>query len=384
MQGIQVEVWRELHRGVERWRVRVRGADGKSATSAHHTEAEAREVAAAARGQRDGSISIARAVGLYRAHLVAKGNKASSIATTCTRIEAWTAGLGTVADWTPQRAAQHYADRASQVAADTHRNELAELKTFAAWLVEHRYLRRSPLESVRATGRRAHGKAQLRRIEARAYVAHALTLRPAERWGALAPLLLGLRAEELLTLRVRDLDEDEEGRLLVLVAREGGKSRAARRELVVPEMLAGTVRELAAGQLPEGYLLASPGASSGRRTKTWLRKLVARVCEDALCRRVCPHGLRGTRASLALEAGAGAEALARELGHESPAITRAAYAAPGAEESPTTARVLRVVAGGLSEPERPREHDSSAHRGEGLPPQKSLHTPGKKNGGRKR
>ena len=234
------------------------------------------------------------------------------------------------------------------VAVDTVRNELAELRTFATWLVGQRYLRRSPVEDLKATGRRSQGKAQLRRIEARAYVAAALTLPAEQRWGALAPLILGLRAEELLGLRVKDLDEDEDGRLLVLVAREGGKTRAARRELRVPEMLEGVARELAAGQAQGSYLLRSPGASAGRRTRTWLLKLVKRICRVAQVPEVCPHGLRGTRATLALEAGAGADALARELGHEGPGITRAAYAAPGAEEGPRTERVLRVVAGGAS------------------------------------
>jgi hypothetical protein len=58
------------------------------------------------------------------------------------------------------------------------------------------------------------------------------------------------------------------------------------------------------------------------------------------CPRPCPHSLRGLHATLALEAGATSELVARALGHGSFEITARHYASP---DSVANARALRVL-----------------------------------------
>jgi len=45
--------------------------------------------------------------------------------------------------------------------ADTHRNALAEAKTFCRWLVEQKLLRSNPIETVKPIGKRSYGKETL-------------------------------------------------------------------------------------------------------------------------------------------------------------------------------------------------------------------------------
>jgi hypothetical protein len=59
------------------------------------------------------------------------------------------------------------------LAEDSHRNILAEAKTFLKWCTGKGYLRGNPLEGVQGTGKRRHGKPQLRIDEARKWQAKA-------------------------------------------------------------------------------------------------------------------------------------------------------------------------------------------------------------------
>jgi integrase len=57
---------------------------------------------------------------------------------------------------------------------------------------------------------------------------------------------------------------------------------------------------------------------------------VRRICCAAKTPIVGPHGLRGTHATLAVQAGVTGDAVARALGHESFAVTAGHYAKPEA------------------------------------------------------
>ena len=61
---------------------------------------------------------------------------------------------------------------------------------------------------------------------------------------------------------------------------------------------------------------------------------------------VCPHGLRGTHATLAEDAGEAAEAVTRQLGHTDHRVTAGHYLAPGTVERGRARRALRVLQGG--------------------------------------
>ncbi len=69
--------------------------------------------------------------------------------------------------------------------------------------------------------------------------------------------------------------------------------------------------------------------ASDRATKpapNWMYKRLHAYCDEAKIGRVCPHSLRGLHSSLALEAGATSNDVARSLGHSSFAITAKHYA----------------------------------------------------------
>jgi site-specific recombinase XerD len=96
------------------------------------------------------------------------------------------------------------------LAADSHRNMLAEAKTFLSWCVTKKWLPANPLQAVEGRGRRRHGKPQLRIDEARRWLAKAIQLADAGEPGAVAAmvsLLMGLRCSEIIERVVRDVDD---------------------------------------------------------------------------------------------------------------------------------------------------------------------------------
>lgn len=240
---------------------------------------------------------------------------------------------------------KHYSKRCAEVAVDTHRNELNEVKSFWRWCEEQSIVRRSPAEKIRPVGRRRRGKPQLRRSEARALFQAAARLAAEGDEGALATLAvlcLGIRSSELLKRRVRDVDVDRDGVLLWI---DEGKTAAAVRHLEVPEPLAGLLAERVRGRAQVDWLWPA-GTKTGHRRREWLQGAVRRLCRLAGVPRVTPHGLRGTWASLTSEAGVAAHIVSRELGHANQQITRQHYTRRGADERARTKRMLEVFEGG--------------------------------------
>jgi integrase len=78
------------------------------------------------------------------------------------------------------------------------------------------------------------------------------------------------------------------------------------------------------------------GASANRY---WLRLAVRRICQVAKTPIIGPHGLRGTHATLAVQAGVTGDAVAAALGHESFAVTAGHYAKPEAVASARTHQI---------------------------------------------
>lgn len=228
-------------------------------------------------------------------------------------------------------------------AVDTHRNALSCARTFGAWCVERRWWRANVVASVKGEGMRRQGKQQLRIDEARAWYAKAIELAPREPGAvaALVALLLAMRASEIVTRTVRDLDDG--GRLLWIEETRGGrwqpKSRAGRRALEVPEPLRPLLLALAKGRGREAPLW--PGAS-----RYYPRRWVHALCRLAGVPKVSAHGMRGLHSTLATEAGATGPLVAHALGHESFATTEGHYVAPGTAEKAKTKKALRVLNGG--------------------------------------
>ncbi len=223
-------------------------------------------------------------------------------------------------------------------------SELRQTKLFIRWASSVGLCRLpAGLAEVRVIGRREEGKEQLSAGEAARFGAEALRRARAGDEGGLAAyavLVLGVRARELLDRRVNDL----EGGVLWI---RRGKTRRARRGLQVPDPLHQLLVEQAEDR-PAGALMFGEAEGEGRpRATSWLEKQVRVVCGAAGVTAVCPHGLRGTHATLAEEAGVSAVAVAASLGHAPGSrVTERCYTTPEARQGAGQERVLRVLQGG--------------------------------------
>lgn len=255
---------------------------------------------------------------------------------------------GPAADLTPSRAAELYARhvetpgaRGRLPAAATHRFDLRLARIFTRWAVKAGRLEEDPFAQVQPVGRPRQGKLQLRIDEARKFSDAAVSA--FEERGdqlalaALCCLWMGLRASEALRRQVRDLDDG--GRVLWI---PGGKTENARRRLVVPEVLQPLLLRLAAGRPGDAPLFDESGDGRGFR-RTSLTRTVGKLCARIGVPVVCAHSLRGLHASLALGAGATADAVASALGHSSFAVTQRHYAQPDAVQGAATSRVAGIL-----------------------------------------
>jgi len=250
----------------------------------------------------------------------------------------------------PQAAAELYraytqriTSRGRPIAVDTHRTALIRVKAFFGWCVEQGYARQNPFSQVKPIGACRAGKAQLRIDEARAFVDLAHQRARAGHQGALAALLqllLGLRSGEVLHRQVRDVDD---GGQLLWVTPEAHrlKTRAARRRLAVPLMLQELLRQATQDKQPDDWLIAN--ATGKPHSDSWLWHQVRMLCQQAGLPPICPHSLRGLNATLALEGGATAQAVAAALGHTHFAITARHYADKSAQSNARVRRVAEVL-----------------------------------------
>lgn len=302
------------------WRVTVVGPDGARGRQ-HFTDERAAEgfAAAARRAQAQAAVStVGQAIEAYRKHLVAKGNRPSSVTTTMHRLKGFvpdqTMGVRRL---TPTWCAARYVELAGETKADTHRNVLAEVKTWCRWLVGQHLLPSMPLERVVGIGRRRKGKEQLRIDEANHWRELAHAYAEAGELGAVAALLTalcGLRAGEVVGLTVRDLDA---GGTVLWISES--KTEAGRRQVVVRPELQPYLRAAAKGKLPLAKLL-------GDHWRDWPRLWVQRICKEVGVPVVTAHGMRGLCATLAYLDGQDPGAVARNLGHASPTVTQESYA----------------------------------------------------------
>ena len=318
------------------YRIIVVTEDGGRSDLTCESESEAQSVARDAEEQlklaKDRSVK--EAIDAYEVRLRSKGNKPRSITDTLWRLEKL---LGPLLPRRLRRLAAEdcqdaYTALAAKMATDSHRNILAEAKTWARWCVKQGWIGESPLEGVEGVGARSRGKEQLRQDEARRFMDAGLAMRKPGATAAVTGLLLGMRAGEIVSRTVRDLDD--KGRLLWIPC---SKTPAGRRVLVVPAELRPALLQLAVDKLPLAPLF-------GDHLPAWVRQWSKKVCKAAGVPYVCAHGLRGTHATLALDAGNSAEAVARSLGHASPSVTTEVYALPGSGQEATASRVCQKLA----------------------------------------
>lgn len=254
----------------------------------------------------------------------------------------------------PERAQELYTAYCEGRAPDTHHGSLSVAKAMFEFARKRKLVGANPWTDIEPVGRKRRRKAQLRIDEARKLtawlVAHAATDDRA--LGVLIALVLGLRAHEVVGIVARDLDDG--GRVLHVAK---SKTHAGERPVVLPEIVGGPLRSRAA--LRQRLLPYQPG---------WVRDAARWACALAGVPRMSAQALRGANATLALEAGAAPEVVARSLGHTSPTMTRAAYALPGSGRSIAVQQIQdRLLYTTASEPEiSPKylceEGDSNPHR----------------------
>jgi len=297
-------------------------------------------------------MTVEKVLKLYEQYLVEKGNKRKSIDENMRRLRVWHESTTPISEVTPHKLKKMYKKRMEKLAVDSHRNELAVVKTFWRWVVKKGWATRSPADDIEPIGRRRKGKPQLMEGEAQRLFATASRLALEGDEGALAVLLAllhGMRSKEIRQLKIRHVDVATE-RVVLWVAfeEESGKTRAAKRRVALEEPLASLLVHRALGQPSDGYLFASDSAT-GYRSETWLLKNVRRLCKTAGVPVVPPHGLRGTWSTLAEGAGVVGQLVTQELGQVHRKTTEEHYTRPEAVSKGRTKRVLRVLQGGLNE-----------------------------------
>jgi integrase len=343
---------------------------GEKTPTDYETEEEARQVIRSIRRQleKGDQLTFEEARRKYEVYMrEVKGNKPRSVTATSWRLEIFFAEEDLLIDeLTPDRCSAFYETLRTKprertkrpLSVDSHRNILAEARTFLKWCVSKRYLPRNPLDGVVGVGKRRHGKPQLRIDEARRWQAKAISYAKAGEAGAVAAmmsLVMGMRAGEIVSRVVRDLDDD--GRLLWIPET---KTEAGKRTLPVPEFLQPYLKEIAEGKGPNNLLFEG-------HWRDWPRKWVQKICAAALVPKVTAHGMRGLHGTLAVERGATTHIVAQALGHESEITSRQSYIAREAITGADQRRVLTVLAGGRHSGGTPQTHPSSTPRsGNGL------------------
>lgn len=354
----------EQHNG---FRIIEIDAAGERHSSVFDTEAEAekyKELLVAELERDDHTTESALAE--YRKHLQAKGNKTDSVRQTCWAIEMFFPSPVHIATLTPKKCAALYIELRERPtktgkppSVDSHRGILSQVRTFLAWCIERGWLRgENPTADVKGIGkRRPRGKslgksgAELRVKEARAWYATALDLADGDDQGAIAALvalLLGLRANEIVSRRVQDLDDDETaGDLLWIPC---SKTPAGRRTLEVPAVLRPLLLACAEGKTPGRYLFEcerEQDAIGKPHVRDWVLDQVHRICDASKVPRVTAHAMRGLLATLTAERGLAGHMIAATLGHEDERTTMTAYARPGAAATGVNRRGLTVLNGGV-------------------------------------
>lgn len=236
------------------------------------------------------------------------------------------------------------------LAADSHRNMLLEAKTFMRWCVTEAIIERSPLEAVKGEGKRRHGglgHARLRPKEQRAWYRKAIELGEAgtaeqrERaLGGLMSLLMAMRATEIVTRRVRDLDDED---WTLGVDKDAAKTDESVRTFEVPRALRPLFRLAIAGKSSDDFIL---GDGKRQHWRDWVRKSIRMVCRLAKVPPETAHGMRGAHASIAREAGATAELVSRQLGQRGTDTQERSYASKRAQRKGTQKAALAVLEGG--------------------------------------
>jgi integrase len=218
--------------------------------------------------------------------------------------------------------------RAQSVA--TARHSLGVLRRVFDYAVRDGAIQRNPaagirLSKVRGNDPRPLTHDQLWRLAAEVD-------QPRDRLLVLVAGYCGLRWGELAALRWADVDKQSRTiRVARAYSEEAPRGELSpvknhqARTVPVPEIVSDELAGYKACQ-PQGELVFPSASGTPLRNRNWRRDVFDPAVE-ALSLNITPHNLRDTATSLAIDAGASVVAVARLLGHESPATTLNHYAA---------------------------------------------------------
>jgi integrase len=233
------------------------------------------------------------------------------------------------------------------LAAASHRAALKCARLLFRWLVDEKWIKENPFLRVKPIGRVNVGKQQLRVDEARQLNDFLIKQADAgDVWAVaiLTQLVLGMRSTEVLTRRVRDLDNGAQALFI-----ERGKTRNARRSLQIRSKdLRRLLMKQASGKQPMDLLFGENRSEPVSYTYLWKR--LAKYCAAAGVPKVCPHSLRGLHSTLAIEEGATLGLVASALGHSSFDVTARHYVEPSALINARLRKVQEALA--LETPEK--------------------------------
>lgn len=264
-----------------------------------------------------------------------EGAPASSRATTTYRLVGMTKPVTSLLlrDLSPNRCQRLYARYASTHKPATHHGALKESKAWGKWCVKQGWIKTNPWAGVENIGRKSRGKPQ-HRIDDAAKLYTWLVEHARFDDGAcavLVGLVLGLRASEIVGLKVSDLDDKSR---VLWVAK--AKTQAG----VRPVKLPAPVRDVLLARTESADGPKKPGDRLIPRSRWWVRTQTMRACKLAGVPVVTAHALRGANTTAALEAGDTPEKVAKHLGHADKGKTaREAYAQTGAGLSAHVAKV---------------------------------------------
>ncbi len=348
-------------------------SDGKKTTCHAPTEEEAERLIEELKPtlQAPPERTVMQAVEQYKEHMKVKGNRPGAVKSTGFALSRFLQPddrplADVTAKWcarryfgSPGRDGKPAGGLVQELASDTHRNYLAETRTFFNWCREKPrcWLNKNPLAEVKGIGKRnpgGKGKKQLRLNEDAVWLAKALELADQGERGPVAALLTreGVDASAIVTLRVRDVDA--KGAIL-WVGEEQAKTENRRRQINVPAWLRPYLLALCEGASPMAYLFRTTKGKSGHPWRDWPREWVQRICVEA---GVCDsagvplthaHGMRGLAGTLAALGGAeeAFERARQRLGHSHKSTTLDSYAADEAVSEVREQARLRVINGDL-------------------------------------
>jgi integrase len=254
-----------------------------------------------------------------------------------------------------------YLDAVAELAVASRKTRWAAVVEWLTWCVRRGWITVHPVlgfddDDLPWRGRRGKaalqsGKAQLRNAaECDAYIVAALQLpTPEERVGALLPLSCGMRSGEVRHLRVADVDFRAD-RLWIRAAGAADpngvvwtpKSASSVRTVALPAELLPDLVVMTRDRRGDAWLLGTEPP-----TYKWLLRAVAVACDRARVSggeiaKVTPHGLRGTYATMAAQAGHTPADIAALLGHADRGQTAMGHYVAAPVHTPG----LRLVQGG--------------------------------------